>query len=198
MYIANIITNSNINVDKYFNVSNSLDNIIPNLPTLIIGWDIVKTINPYADFIDKKLSENTYWTFKKIERRDIYESDLYDFISLSYQNLIKDISYQFVDFIQDLNVRTTFKTILKDKQKITYQHQSMLYIYSDKIIYGIDLNQGAYLEYDTETILHKLKITSKVFLDDKIITEYNDIIEMLDNQIKYIPYLYYIENFLKK
>ena len=197
MHIANIITNSNINVDKYFNIVNSLDNIIPNLPTLIIGWDIVKTINPDADFIDKKLSENIYWTFKKTERRDIFESDLYDFISLSYQNLIKDISYHFVDFIQDLNVRTTFKGILKDKQKITYQHQSMLYIYSDKIIYGIDLNQGSYLEYDTEMILHKIKITSKTFLDDKIITEYNDIIEMLDNQIKYIQYLYYIENNLK-
>jgi hypothetical protein len=197
MHIANIITNSNINVDKYFNIVNSLDNIIPNLPTLIIGWDIVKTINPDTDFIDKKLSENIYWTFKKTERRDIFESDLYDFISLSYQNLIKDISYQFVDFIQDLNVRKTFKGILKDKQKITYQHQSMLYIYSDKIIYGIDLNQGSYLEYDTEILLHKIKITSKTFLEDKIITEYNDIIEMLDNQIKYIPYLYYIENNLK-
>jgi hypothetical protein len=76
MHIANIVTNSNITVDKYFNISNSLDNIIQDLPTLIIGWDIVKTINPDVDFIDKKLSDNIFWTFKKSERRDIYQEDL--------------------------------------------------------------------------------------------------------------------------
>jgi hypothetical protein len=57
MFVGNIVTHSNINVDKYFKVVNSLDDTIDGLPTLIVGWDIVKTINPNADFIDKKLSE---------------------------------------------------------------------------------------------------------------------------------------------
>ena len=87
MYVANIITKNNLNVDKYFNVVESLDEIIQGLPTLIIGWDIVKEINPKADFIDKKILENIFWTSKKTERRDIFEEDLYNFINYSYNLL---------------------------------------------------------------------------------------------------------------
>lgn len=197
MHIANIVTNSNIIVDKYFNISNSLDNIIQDLPTLIIGWDIVKTINPDVDFIDKKLSDNIFWTFKKSERRDIYQEDLYNFITYCYKNLIKDINYSFIDLITltDSEIKESFNNIKKCKKSATYQYNDMIYVYCDNTIYGIDLKLVKYLGYDVKKTIEKIKKNSFVFLSgDQILIEYKDIIESLDNEVKYVPYLYTIEH----
>ena len=94
MFVGNIVVQSKINIDKYFNVVESMDGIIHGLPTLIVGWDIVKTTNPDVDFINRKLSDDIFWTFKKTERRDIFENDLYDFVHYCYNLLIKDINYE--------------------------------------------------------------------------------------------------------
>lgn len=195
MYVANIVTKTNLNIDKYFNIVQSIDEIIDDLPTLVIGWDIVKTINPNADFIDKKLSNNIYWTFKKTERRDIFEEDLYYFIKHSYNLLIKNIEYIFIDLIlfSDSELKTTFKKIKKSPKVIGYKYNNMLYLYTDKTIYGFDLKLLKYLDLDSDKTIEKIKSYCSVFLTDtNILIEYKDIIEMLNNEVKYIPYIYSI------
>lgn len=195
MIVANIVTNTNINVDKHFNVLNTLDEIIQGIPTLIIGWDIVKTINPEADFIDKKLSDNIFWTFKKTERRDIFEEDLYYFINHCYKLLVKNIEYIFIDLIllNELELKNIFNKLKKTKQLIGYNYNNMIYLYTDNIIYGFDLKLVKYLALDTEKIIKKIKSYCSVFLDNNdILIEYKDIIETLNSEIKYIPYLYSI------
>jgi hypothetical protein len=195
MYVANIVTKTNLNIDKYFNIVQSIDEIIDDLPTLVIGWDIVKTINPNADFIDKKLSNNIYWTFKKTERRDIFEEDLYYFIKHSYNLLIKNIEYIFIDLIlfSDSELKATFKKIKKSPKVIGYKYNNMLYLYTDKTIYGFDLKLVKYLDLDSDKTVEKIKSYCSVFLTDtNILIEYKDIIEMLNNEVKYIPYIYSI------
>jgi hypothetical protein len=197
MYVANIVTKNNLNVDKYFNVVESLDEIIQGLPTLIIGWDIVKEINPKADFIDKKISENIFWTFKKTERRDIFEEDLYNFINYSYNLLVNNIKYEFIDLIllTETQLKTIFKILKKSTKLIGYKYNNMLYLYSNDIIYGFDLKLVSYLGHNQETTFEKIKSYCLVFLEhNDILIEYKDIIEMLNNEVKYIPYLYSIEH----
>jgi hypothetical protein len=197
MFVGNIVTQSKINVDKYFNVVESMDNIIHGLPTLIVGWDIVKTIEPDADFIVRKLSDDIFWTFKKTERRDMFENDLYDFIHYSYNLLIDDIDYKFIDLIQlsEVELKDTFKTIKNNTNVIGYIHENMLYIYSEKIVYGLDLKLVNYLDFNLTEILGKIKSYCSVFLDnDEILIEYKDIIDMLRNEVKYVPFLYSIEH----
>jgi hypothetical protein len=197
MFVANIVTKNNLNIDKYFNVVESIDDIIKELPTLVIGWDIVKTINPNADFIDKKLSKNIFWTFKKTERRDIFEEDLYDFIYYSYNLLVNNIEYKFVDTIQmtDNELKHVFKTIKEYKKSIAYKYGEMLYVYTQNNIYGIDLNLLKYMGLDYNKTINKIKSDSLVFLDnEEILIEYKDIIDMLNNEVKYVPYLYSIEH----
>lgn len=197
MFVGNIVTQSKVNIDKYFNVVETMDAIIHGLPTLIVGWDIVKTIEPEVDFITRKLSDNIFWTFKKTERRDIFENDLYDFIHHSYNLLIKDLDYKFIDLIQlsEQELKTTFKEIKKSTKVIGYIHENMLYIYTDNIVYGLDLKLVTYLEYNLSDILNKIKSYCSVFLDnDEILIEYKDIIDMLNNEVKYVPFLYSIEH----
>jgi len=99
MKVANIVTNNQLKINNDFNVIDSLDKIIENLPTLIIGWDIVKEINPNADYFNRKLSDDIFWTFYITEQRDLYEEDLYNFKIHSYKNLLLEIKYEYLDFI---------------------------------------------------------------------------------------------------
>jgi len=113
MLIANIVSVANVNVSCDFNVVKSLDLTVQGLPTLIIGWDYIKKHYPDYDIIDRKLSDNLYWTFKKTERRELHEEDIYNFVERVYKQLTKDIKYTFIDpIIFDR------KTIIKLKKKI--------------------------------------------------------------------------------
>jgi hypothetical protein len=71
----------------------------------------------------------------------------------------------------------------------------MIYIHFDTFIFGIDLELIEFIGLDVDKFLSKIKNKSKVFLEkNTIFIEYKTRIENLDNQVKYIPYLYSIEN----
>lgn len=197
MKIANIVSHQKVNVSQEFNVVESMDNIIHGLPTLILGFDYVNKHYPDFDVMDRKLGENLYWTVKRTEKRDKYEEDLSWFITKVLTDLISEISYVFVDPIQ-YNSRTIRKVIRKFhsmENKITYQNGQMLYIYGEKIIFGVDLKLLKYIGLDYKKIKDKIISKSSVFLtNDKILIEYKKTVEELDNQVRYIPYLFSITN----
>ena len=197
MKIANIVSHQKVNVSQEFNVVESMDDIIHGLPTLILGFDYVNKHYPDFDVMDRKLSENLYWTVKRTEKRDKYEEDLSWFVTKVLTDLISEISYVFVDPIQ-YNTRTIRKVIRKFhsmENKITYQNGQMLYIYAEKIIFGVDLKLLKYIGLDYKKIKEKIIRKSSVFLtNDKILIEYKNTVAELDNQVRYIPYLFSITN----
>jgi hypothetical protein len=197
MKIANIVSHQKVNVSQEFNVVESMDNIIHGLPTLIIGFDYVNKHYPEFDVMNRKLGENLYWTVKRTEKRDKYEEDLSWFITKVLTDLISEISYVFVDPIQ-YNSRTIRKVIRKFhsmENKVTYQNGQMLYIYAEKVIFGVDLKLLKYIGLDYKKIKDKIIRKSLVFLtNDKILIEYKNTVAELDNQVRYIPYLFSITN----
>ena len=71
----------------------------------------------------------------------------------------------------------------------------MLYIYAEKIIFGVDLKLLKYIGLDYKKIKDKIIRKSLVFLtNDKILIEYKNTVAELDNQVRYIPYLFSITN----
>jgi hypothetical protein len=71
----------------------------------------------------------------------------------------------------------------------------MVYIYGDKLIFGIDLRLLGYMGIDTQKIQSKIKAASTVFLDNSdIFIEYKNTISSLDNKARYLPFLYSIRN----
>jgi hypothetical protein len=197
MKLANIVTTTSVSVSKDFNVVKSLDETIQGLPTLIIGWDHVKKNYDNYDISNRVLAPSLYWTFKKTEKRDLHEEDIYNFTQLIYNNLVKDISYVFIDPI--ITKKKVIKKILKKihttKDITSYHHNDMIYMYGDKIIFGIDLNLIEFIGLNVDKVLLKIKSKSKHFLTkNTIFIEYKSRVENLDNQAKYLPYLYSIEN----
>lgn len=197
MKVANIVSKNKINVSDEFNVVQSMDDIIHGLPTLIIGFDYVNEHYPDFNILDIELEPNLYWTFKKTERRDKHSEDLNWFISKIYNDLTKSITYFFIDPIQykPKSLIKIIRKIYSIKNLVTFVNGDMIYIYGDKFIFGIDLKLMSYIGYKKDKLKSKIKLKSKVFLEDSdILIEYKNYIEELGYQIKFLPYLYSIKN----
>lgn len=197
MLIANIVSASNVNVSCDFNVVKSLDQTVQGLPTLIVGWDYIKKNYPDYNIINRKLSDNLFWTFKKTEKRELHEEDIYHFVESSYKNLIKDVTYTFIDPIlfSRKSILKFLKALNKAEKIISYKHDNMVYISFQNYIFGVDLTFTEFIGLNTEKLLSKINKKSNIFLDkNPIFIEYKKRIENLENQVKYIPYLYSLEN----
>src|SRR3972149_1854996 len=128
MKIANIVSSSKIEIDNSnngFNIVKSITNIIPNLPTLIVGLDKIEKLRPDFDIMEYKISENLFWTFSKNEKRDKYIEGLNYFITDVYNNLVSNIKYVYID-----PIHYNFSKIKKIIKKINEL--------KDPIIYSID------------------------------------------------------------
>lgn len=193
MKIANIVSTTQINLPEDFNVVKSMDEIIHGLPTLIIGFDVTDKLYPNYDVGEIKLADNVYWTTKRTENRDKHNIEVEWFKYFVYNELIKDISYIFLDPIQ-YNKKSFLKILKKiyfTPNKITYEHKDMLYVYGDNFIFGIDLKLIKYIGLNVEKIKRKIIKISSVFLrETDIFIEYKNIIEELDNQVRFLPFLY--------
>ena len=197
MKFANIVSKTQINVPQDFNVVQSMDEIIHGLPTLIIGFDLTDKLFPNYDVGNIKVTDNVYWTTKKTESRDKHNIELEWFKHFAYHELIKDINYIFVDPIQykKKSLLKILKKIYTIPNKITYQHKDMIYVYSDKFIFGIDLKLFKYIGLDVSKIKDKIIRISSVFLEGAdIFIEYKYIIDDMENQVRFLPYLYSIKN----
>jgi hypothetical protein len=78
---------------------------------------------------------------------------------------------------------------------VTFIHNEMLYLYSDNIIFGLDLKLAKYMGMNVVKLKDKIKRISTDFLgDEEILIEYKNIVDILNGKIRIIPYLYSIRN----
>ena len=191
--IGNIVTLDKIKVDDNFNVVNSFNEVIEGIPTLVVGTNIANDSYGNLNYIDRKIDNLNYWTFSKKEKRGLFEEDLFYFIENSYKNLTNRLEYIFVDVIlfNDEKIKKIFDKIESYKDNISFLTDKMLYIYSDKYIFGIDLRQIEYIRGDIDKFIKKVKRFSKDFLsNNEILIEYKNNLGMLEDELKYIPVLY--------
>jgi hypothetical protein len=195
--IGNIVSDRIITHDDRIKTVGSIDEIIDGLPTLIIGWEKVKSINPEVDILEKHINLDLFWTYALTEKRSEHDVDIQLFIQYCYDNLVEDIEYIFIDPIQfKLNtIKKTIKKIRSFENPICYHNDRVIYIYGEDIIFGIDLLLcDTFFSIRPEKIKRKIEtLTNSLLLDENILIEYKDYLERLDD-IKYIPYLYHIEN----
>jgi len=195
--IANIVSENNINVSEEFNLVKTIDEIDPNLPSLVVGYNWVNRRYPDFDITNRKLSNNLYWTFKKTENRDKHEEDVVWFMNKVYHDLVSKINYVFIDPIQysSKKLRKILTKIHNMKGITSYLHNDMVYMYGDGLVFGVDLGLMDFMGFNREKLILKIKNHSKVFLEDNnILIEYKKHVEGLEKQTRYIPYLYSINN----
>lgn len=195
-YIANIITKSRLDVGEYINVTKDITKVDLTIPTLIIGWAMVKEIYPNADILNKQISETVYWTYSNREKRQEYEPDLAKFIKNAFSRLETSIKYTFFNVLTNPLSRNKclLKYINSPITKIVYITDKHIFIYDSKQVTGVSLSDLEFYGFERERIIDILKrnsynrlVFSDSFLNFKIKRSIGD-------NGKIVPFLYSIKN----
>jgi len=197
MLIGNVVCERELKIDNRFNVVKSNEEINPDLPTLIVGIDNAKSYSDDISYLDRRINKNTFWTFTRAEKRDLFEEDLFYFIEFAYNQLIKEIRFDFVDLIlcDSIQINSVFKNIESSDESITFHHKNMVYTYANNEIYGFDLRQVEYIGKSRSKFIDVIKSFSDVFLqDEKILIEYKKELSVFGDEIKYVPLIYSMRN----
>ena len=56
-YIANILTNRKFNDTELYNIVSKKEDLISDIPTLVIGWEFTKKMYPNANILDWKIND---------------------------------------------------------------------------------------------------------------------------------------------
>ena len=172
-YIGNIVTTSKIDGMELFNIVPSTNDIIVGIPTLVVGWENLKTNiknSPFKDakpnIIDYEVIENTlYWTYGRKVRRDVYERDLVRFKNLCIKLVTKEITYSFFLITSTDRFRSLLNWINGgDKKKTVYTVNDLSYIYMDgcKKVVGISLRDIEYIGEDKKEFFRNIYSNNNV------------------------------------
>ena len=149
-YIANILTDEQFNEAELYNVVRDSNDLIPGIPTLIVGWERTKSEYPDASIIEDKVSDNVYWTYGKYERRDKYETNIKKFQDLSFKKFVDSLDYVFYDVLLSTaeKLDSFLDSLLSEPTKTVYVIRDMMYIYysgTNKVV-GLSLRDCDYIE----------------------------------------------------
>lgn len=166
--------------------------------TLFIGKNTVNTLLPdyTLRYLDKQIDERCFWTFSRYEKRNIFEDDVKKFRTFVFEKVFKQAKYKPIEVLQNdfSNTKALINTLSDDDMKYAYVDEKAIYIYYNKVIYGLSFDELNYIGIDEERILSFLRKYKNVrfIFSDKFITKDDKSVSGLDR--KYIPYLYFITN----
>lgn len=197
-----LTTQKNIEVNDYILITNDKNSLNYDLPTLIVGKSKAKEIigEENMKYLNKKVNDKLYWTFGKTERRDEYEKDIKSFNDLIINMLLKDVNYKYIN-IFGINRETfnDFLNIIKnDKKKTFLLLNNTIYLYYEKVVYGISLNELKYFGVNIDNFLSLLRCNSNNYEMKNQYSISKKMREMFKNNIFLIPYIYFLEKFNKK
>ena len=72
MKLGNIVIKGDSKEFQDFNIFDSYEGVDNDLPTLIVGYDIINAIDPECDMLTRVVNHNTFWTFTMREKRDFH------------------------------------------------------------------------------------------------------------------------------
>ena len=193
-YLANIYTKSKIDIEPFFNVVDDENKLIDGIPTLIIGWDSVKSLYGDINILDKKVKDNIYWTFGKRERRNVMEVDVQKFKRKAMSITCNNVKYKFFNILTAKNdKKKSFYLLLKDtRHKTIFSFNNMLYIYIDgtDTVVSISLRDVDYIGGDVKKIFSTLYSNKFVKVaNDNDLKDTNAKLFFKDN-IYLIPYIF--------
>ncbi len=181
-------------IKEYVGCVNDVSLADPTKPILIVG---LKRAKEYCgdnfSILNKKISDNVWWTFKKTERRQDFERDILLFYKNIINNIINNINYYYINLYK-LNYTSIKKifNILYDQNSIKYIFikNDMLYmLYKDHDILGISFKMLKYIGVNRKKAFMKVRKAPGVIINfdsSKIALDFRRDIQYHDYVIPYI------------
>lgn len=200
MYLGRIITKSK-NVDTIEFVDINSDKSLTKdctIPTLVIGKKNAQELvgKENIHFLDKKISDNLYWTFAKTEQRNEYENDLREFNNMLLNKLVNSVQYKYLNIFteQISTVKKFIKFIYGRINKVVYVSNNMIYIYCRDTVYGVSLVDLAYIGINRDKVFNKLKKNpyNTIITNDYFLTK--NIKKYINGSKILVPYIFFLQN----
>lgn len=198
MYIGRVVTNmKKIDTVDFVERTNKVDSIDQSIPTLIVGKELAESIYGKENIrmLNKKIDKNVYWTFTKLEKRNEFEKDIEAFNTMVIDCLENTVDYFFFNIFYEpiSRVKKFITFVSNNEKKIVYVTDKHIYIYYNKHVFGISLEQTRYLGISDEKILNLFKRgKSNVLIDNVDFMSYRMRKRLLGNNI-IVPYLYFLK-----
>ena len=193
-YIANILTDKPFIDNELYNVVDSKDKLIGDIPTLVVGWDYTKMLYGNASILDWSIDRNTYWTYGKREKRNRYDENIVNFRKLAMTKFIKSVKYKYYSIItiSDEEKKYILGLLSKDEGSNIYLANDMVYVLdnANNVVIGFSLKDIDYVGKDRKKIFSRIyKNKNNVLIDVKDSLSY-DAKSALNGYSYVIPYLY--------
>ena len=180
---------------KYNGLSNGIIKVVKNesectldVPKLIIGLSKAKE---YAqskgfefDILDHMFPDGNMWTFKKTEKREIYEENIIEFKNYIIKSISKNINYYYINIynLKYKDIKRLYNILFNNKinRNINYifiDKEMMYYCLENNNVIGISLGLMKYMGIDREKIISKIKSgknNSIVFSSNKKLWQLKD------------------------
>ena len=180
---------------KYNGLSNGIIQVVKNesectldVPKLIIGLSKAKE---YAqskgfefDILDHMFPDGNMWTFKKTEKREIYEENIIEFKNYIIKSISKNINYYYINIynLKYKDIKRLYNILFNNKfnRNINYifiDKEMMYYCLENNNVIGISLDLMKYMGIDREKVISKIKSgknNSIVFSSNKKLWQLKD------------------------
>ena len=180
---------------KYNGLSNGIIQVVKNesectldVPKLIIGLSKAKE---YAqskgfefDILEHMFPDGNMWTFKKTEKREIYEENIIEFKNYIIKSISKNINYYYINIynLKYKDIKRLYNILFNNKfnRNINYifiDKEMMYYCLENNNVIGISLDLMKYMGIDREKVISKIKSgknNSIVFSSNKKLWQLKD------------------------
>ena len=164
-----IVSTSKIKgLDDFVGLVNDVSLADPTKPILIVGLENAKKYSDNFSILNKKLSENVFWTFKKTEKREFYERDVEEFSKYIIQNVLNTIKYYYINIItlRYSKIKRLYNILFSEGEKCIYISNNMAYVLHEGTILGVSLTMLEYCGIKKDKVINKLKEKNLVCEDD--------------------------------
>ena len=179
----------------FIHYCSDISDIIADIPTLIIGWNYVKTLYPDIplSILKEKIDDNIWWCFSPTEKNTKHIECVEEFYQ-TIINIIKDkIPYYFIN-VFDLSISDTKEiiSILNSDTSVTcYVHYNrFMYIYIDNQVLGFNLEDIEYMGISKNRVFKYFynNRNKSIFYSADFIQK--EIMQIIKNNLYLIPVFY--------
>lgn len=199
MFFGRIITRSKrIDANELIDVTSDITSIDPSIPTLVVGKQLAVEMfgADKVKVLNKNIDKNISWTFLKTERRSDFEKDILNFKNDVMRRITKSVKYYYVDVITSSAYKMMrFVRMLADgRSKTVFIRNNNMYIYVDKWVFGVSLDDIEYIGIDRNKVFSFIKRLRNVrFVYDNKNWSIELKRETFDNAI-IVPYISFVLN----
>lgn len=185
------------NLKGFVEFTSDFSSVDSTKPVLIIGYKRAKELlGDKFNILDKNISKNVSWTFKKTEKRIDYDEDIDKFYKACINNIIYNIKYYYINIIKLKynKIKKLYNIIFSNNKKYIYINNGMLYLKYNDCVMGISLTILQYCGINTDKILTRITNNSSNVVYNETTPFVKELKKEIGNNKEYaIPYFMSME-----